>query len=204
MQESKLPYVSVKDFLDREGSDKGTWYGGLYDVLLQPYRQSIRCVIEIGIGTLIPDAPSSMVGWAADWYRPGGSLRAWRDFLPYAEIHGVDVAPDTQFTDDRIHTYLCDSSDSEQVTAVLRFIANRTPELIIDDGLHTLDAQLRTLRNFLPILRNAGLYVVEDVDPGNSSAILTEAENIHPGCHAFVSQAHEQWVAVVFRKPLRQ
>ena len=90
-------YISIKELLDSEGSDKGTWYCGLYDVLLQPHRFTTRSVLEIGIGTLIPNAISSMVGYAASHYRPGGSLRVWRAFFPQASIHGIDVAADTQF-----------------------------------------------------------------------------------------------------------
>ena len=54
--------TTIRELLDKEGTDKGKWFGGLYDGLLQPHRQDIRCVIEIGIGTLDPSAVSSMVG----------------------------------------------------------------------------------------------------------------------------------------------
>jgi hypothetical protein len=46
---------SIKQLLDRSGNDKGKWYGGMYAVLLQPSRHAIKSVIEIGIGTLIPE-----------------------------------------------------------------------------------------------------------------------------------------------------
>ena len=132
-------YVSIKYLLDASGSDKGKWYGGLYDVLLQPHRLTIRSVVEIGIGTMIPLAPSSMVGWAGENYHPGASLRVWRDFFPNAIIHGLDVAPDTQFSEDRIQTHLCNSTKPESVQQILPLIG--TPDLIIDDGLHTLEAK---------------------------------------------------------------
>lgn len=90
------PTISIKAMLDAQGTDKGRWYGGLYGVLLSPIRECVRCVVEIGIGTMIPGRPSSMVGVVgAGTYRPGASLRAWRDFFPNADVHGVDVAPDT-------------------------------------------------------------------------------------------------------------
>jgi hypothetical protein len=166
---------SIKELLDNEGTDKGSWFGGLYDVLLQPQRETVRCVVEIGIGTLIPDAAFSMVGWAAEHYRPGGSLRAWRDFLPAAEIHGLDVAPDTQLHGEpRIHTHLCDSTNPAQVAALLATIAECPPDLIIDDGAHDQSSQIKTLRNFFPALRGGGLYVVEDIWPDHVQGILDE------------------------------
>jgi hypothetical protein len=88
------PRFGIGALLDAEGSDKGLWYGGLYGVLLEPSREQIRCVVEIGIGTVIPEVASTMFGIGNDNYRPGGSLRAWRDFLPNAAVHGVDVAAD--------------------------------------------------------------------------------------------------------------
>src|SRR6516164_1770982 len=148
------PPVSIKALLEAQGTDKGYLYGGLYGVLLSPTRECIRCVVEIGIGTMIPGAPSSMVGFGAENYRPGASLRAWRDFFPNAEVHGVDVAPDTRIdSEPRITTHLCDSSNPNQVAAMLTAIALLIPDLIIDDGLHTASAQIATFRNFFPALR---------------------------------------------------
>ena len=192
---------SLTELLHREGSDKGKWYGGLYDVILRPYRESIRCVVEIGIGTMIPDAPSSMAGWGGEGYRPGASLRAFRDFLPNAQIHGVDVAPDTQLTGEpRIRTHLCDSRDTDRVRAL--FADGVAPaDLIVDDGLHEAAAQVATLANFLPFLRAGGLYVVEDVVPGDVPAILAALPRVHAGCRFFVDGRTEPWVAIVIQKP---
>ena len=208
-QETDTACPSIRELLDREGSDKGKLYGGLYDVLLQPHRQTIRCVVEIGIGTLLPEAVSSMVGYAAEHYRPGGSLRAWRNFLPKAEIYGLDVAPDTQFSDEpRIHTYLCDSTDAgptrQMLTRLLSQITHQ-PDLIVDDGLHDVTSQIMTLKNFLPALRDGGLYVVEDVWGDDLLKLIDALNIVHPSCHSFVGQSSvTNVVAVVIRKPLRK
>jgi hypothetical protein len=192
---------SIKQLLDHSGSDKGKWYGGLYEVLLQPTRHAFKCLVEIGIGTLIPNAPSSMVGCASADYRPGGSLRAWRDFLPNAQIHGVDIAPDTQLAHEpRITTHVCDSTYSQQTRSLLEQI-QPAPDVIIDDGLHTKEAQIATLRNFFPALRAGGLYVVEDVCPDSVPEILEDLARLHPGCPFFVDLSTGAWVAIVIRKP---
>jgi hypothetical protein len=193
---------SIKQLLEHSGSDKGKWYGGLYEVLLQPIRHAVKSLVEIGIGTLIPDAPSSMVGYASADYRPGGSLRAWRDFLPNAQIHGLDIAPDTQFTDEpRIATHVCDSTNSQQTESLLKQM-QATPDVIIDDGLHSTKAQIATLRNFFPALRAGGLYVVEDVRPDRIAVILEDLARLHPGCPSFLVRSfgtHDD--AIVIRKP---
>jgi len=191
--------------LDAEGSDKGLWYGGLYGVLLEPSREQIRCVVEIGIGTVIPEAAGSMFGIGNDNYRPGGSLRAWRDFLPNAAVHGVDVAADTQFTGEgRITTHLCNSTDTEQSAAMLRSIAPLVPDLVIDDGLHVEAGQIATLRNFFPALRPGGLYVVEDVLETAIPGILEALQTIDPECDFFVDRSWGECVAIIARKPTGQ
>ena len=156
--------MKINDLFHHYGTDK-IRYATLYHSLLEPRRESTRAVLEVGIGTLIPRVPSSMVPWCAGWYRQGGSLRAWRDYFPNAGVHGLDVQPDTQFSENRIHTHLCDSTDPQQISQFLANAGVDAFDLIIDDGSHRADDQLATLGNLLPHVRPGGLYVIEDVKP---------------------------------------
>ena len=110
-----------------------------------------------------------MVGYSLPGYAPGGSLRAWRDYFPTGQIVGVDVQPDTQFTEDRITTHLADSSKKEELDAVLK---DETFDIIIDDGLHWDETQMQTLRNLWDRVRPGGYYIIEDITPW--SRISTE------------------------------
>jgi hypothetical protein len=153
--------TSLAELFDLYGTDKTrSGYHTTYEHLLAGRRDTITAVLEIGIGTLDPAVRSSMVGYAAPHYQPGGSLRAWRDYLPNAEIWGVDTQPDTQFTEPRIHTALADSTDPGQLDTALQ---NRTFDLIIDDGDHDPRSQLLTLNNLWPRVRRGGAYIIEDV-----------------------------------------
>lgn len=153
--------MRLDELFAAEGTDKGPLYAGAYEALLGARRKQIRRVLEIGIGTLNPSAASSMFGFGASHYRPGASLRAWRDYFPNAQIIGLDVQPDTQFADERIQTFICDSRDP---AAAERFLSSQEPfDVIIDDGSHKAEDQLATLRNFFPALRSPGLYMIEDV-----------------------------------------
>jgi hypothetical protein len=82
------------------GTDK-VEYASACEDFLRSRRQDVKKVLEVGIGTLIADAHSSMLGWGAPHYH-GGSLRSWRDYFPQAQIFGIDVQPDTQFSEQRI------------------------------------------------------------------------------------------------------
>jgi hypothetical protein len=102
--------------------------------------------------------------WISSW----GSLRAWREYFENAIIVGLDIQPDTQFTDEeRIITRLCDSTNESQVREVMR--EENFPkefDVIIDDASHNVTNQVATLRNFFPYVREDGIYVLEDVNNG--------------------------------------
>ncbi len=96
------------DLFNKYGSDKDrNGYAQVYHTLFHKLCDQPINFLEIGIGTMIPGVASSMQGYALEGYKPGGSLRAWRDYFVNGRIVGVDIQPDTQFTDEqRIETYL--------------------------------------------------------------------------------------------------
>ena len=195
-------HQGLRRLFDAEGSDKG-WHANAYDIVLAPHRHSVRSLLEIGIGTMLEGAPSSMVGYAADHYRPGGSLRAWRDYFPNAEVLGADIQPDTQFAEDRIRTVLCNSADAAEVERC--FGSGARFDIVIDDGSHEADDQLATLANFYPMVRPGGFYFVEDVLP--TGALFWNPALIEPhiaGAPHFsvnVNNGTDQWQLIVIRKP---
>lgn len=143
------------------GSDKDrNGYTPMYHSILKHLRDREIALLEVGIGTLIPGAPSSMVGYSLPGYAPGGSLRAWRDYFPNGSIVGADIQPDTQFSEDRITTVLADSSSKDQLDAAL---GDRMFDVIIDDGLHWDETQVKTLENLWHRVRPGGFYITEDI-----------------------------------------
>ena len=161
---------SLHRVVDQYKTDKTiNGYTDLYYCLFQPYRHEVKNILEIGIGTVICGAPSTMYGqdmYDLPGYRPGASLRTFRDWFPNATVYGIDIQPDTQFTEDRIVTMLGDSTDKSQVDRCMeeKGITPGFFDIIIDDGLHTQAANLATITNFFPYLKSNGLYVIEDVD----------------------------------------
>lgn|SRR5574341_22124 len=160
--------LDLDEILNRHVSDKQNshGYGPVYHALFKHLRDRPLAILEIGIGSLTPGA-SSMYGHDLPGYRPGASLRAWRDYFSRALVYGVDVQPDTMIIgEDRIATALCDSTNADAVAAYLSRSSGF--DIIVDDGLHTPDAQMKTLRNFYPSLLLNGFYVIEDVEPPGS------------------------------------
>lgn len=165
---------SLASLIEKYGSDKvKSKYSEYYEPLFNPLQDSVYKVLEIGIGTLKPEYPSSFVGNPSHYshYTPGGSLRAWRDYFLNAEIFGIDIADDCSIREDRITTFIFSSLDS--------YTANRTFEddtfdIIIDDGLHTALGQQQTLENFFKKLKLGGLYIIEDCGGGGDGTHIYE------------------------------
>lgn len=153
------------DLFNKYGSDKDrNGYTPYYDSLFKNIRTNTLSVLEIGIGTMIPGAHSSMVGYSLPGYAPGGSLRAWRDYFQNSQIMGCDVQPDTQFEEDRIKTGLANSTNKPELDALL---GDAKFDIIIDDGSHYDEHQLQTLHNLWERVKPGGYYIIEDLQPWN-------------------------------------
>ncbi len=144
------------------GSDKASAhaYHLLYGKALKE-PASVAQLLEIGIGTTNPRIVSNMTEKGV----PGASLRAWRNWLPTATIHGADIDQAILFEDFRIHTYFVDQLDRNALQTLLGQLPP-VLDVIIDDGLHSASANLRSIEAFLKRCRPTGWMFVEDIyDP---------------------------------------
>jgi len=187
LTESKEP-TDVTDLgalFRKYGSDKClNGYTPLYQTLFRGRQHENVELLEVGIGTMIPGVHSSMVGYAQENYKPGGSLRAWRDYFSNGTITGIDVQKDTQFSEDRITTHLCSSTDRQEVQ---KLFGGRQFDIIIDDGSHLAQDQMSTLCYLLPHLKKDGIYVIEDIHPGSYVNMYPDMlQKLHPDTLQFL------------------
>jgi hypothetical protein len=160
--------LDLADLFNKYGSDKDrNGYSHLYSILFDNIRNEKLNVLEIGIGTMLQGACSSMKNYMPDTYKPGASHRAWRDYFVNSNIYGVDIQVDTQFSEDRINTFLIDSTNQTEVNNLMSNL-NIKFDIIVDDGWHWDEAQKKTLVNFFPYLKENGLYIIEDIYPGSN------------------------------------
>ena len=160
------------------GSDKDrNGYSSLYTTLFLSLKDAPVTLLEVGIGTMVPGAPSSMKGYMPDSYLPGASLRAWKGFFPNGSIHGMDVQPDCLFSEERITTHHCDSTDPARITAWTQEHPDLAFDIVVDDGSHWDHHQLLTLKHLFPLVKPGGLYVIEDVCLG--SLVSQEPHRVH-------------------------
>jgi hypothetical protein len=151
--------TTLCDLAYKYGSDKCPQikhhYTGFYYELFKDRRDSVRKVVEIGVGCRenMNDYPG---------YRTGASLYMWRDFFPNAMIYGADILPELVFKDGRIETFQCDQSVRSDL---LNLIKKTGPDidLFIDDGSHKPDDQVFACLTVMPMLDEGTTYVIEDV-----------------------------------------
>jgi SAM-dependent methyltransferase len=147
------------------GSDKGGLkpyhnYTTVYSVLFKKYRTRPARIFEMGLGSNDPDIPFTMRNG-----RPGASLRGWRDLFPRAYVYGADIDHDSLFQEERIKTFYCDQLDPAVIRQLWSQPDLRDPlDIIIDDGLHTLEGNTCLLEASLDRLSPGGVYVVEDIE----------------------------------------
>ena len=129
------------------------------------------------------------------------SRRAFRDFLPRANIYGADFDSRILFTDERIQTFFVDQTDQ----AALAELAKEIPEeldLIIDDGLHAPDANLATLIFALRKVRPGGWIVIEDILPAALAVWRIVPRLLPAGFQPYLLQAKSSFVFAVRRQDL--
>jgi hypothetical protein len=93
-------------------------------------------------------------------------------------VYGGDIQEDTQFTDNRIKTFLFNSQSGVECNQSLKELVF---DIVIDDGDHDAISQIKTIFNLIGRVKSGGFYVIEDITPGNSEIVL---QFINPLIHA--------------------
>jgi hypothetical protein len=182
---SQLPSIKIihefpvsnglADLFNKHGSDKssGHTYGGIYDLMFSGMKDDKLNIFECGLGTNNVNVPSNM---GADGV-PGASLRAWRDFFPNAQVYGGDVDRGCLFQEDRIKTGFIDQLDARAINEFFEENAKGILfDIMVDDGLHTFEANKRLFENAVKYLADKGTYVIEDI--GNLPLFIDWANSL--------------------------
>lgn len=153
----------INYFFEKHLSDKSeNGYGNVYNDYFTPRRNDQITLLEIGVGTL-NNTHSNMLFWKDkyDSYLPGASLRAFRDYFENGWIFGVDIQPDCMINEERIRSFLFNSTDKEECEKQLSLL---TFDFIVDDGDHNYHSQIKTFENLFSKLSPGGVYILEDLE----------------------------------------
>lgn len=150
-----------------EYTDKDTCHSYVesYASLLNPYKDRDCNILEIGTSA-------------------GGSAIIWHDWLLGSKLYLIDVRDSIQphilsaLQPDRSHIYsLCDGY-TYNTLARLRTDCPEGFDIIIDDGSHNLNDLIFVLKNYIDLLKNDGLLILEDVQSPDWLPILNQ--NVPP------------------------
>ena len=118
--------------------------------------RNVRKLLEIGIG--FEDLMRPFVSE----YVHGASLLMWRDYLPNAQIYGIDIREDAMLTADRIHTRVVDQHIMTEMEDMWDAWGTDF-DVVINDASHITEDQLRTAKAIVPKLQPGSAYIIEDV-----------------------------------------
>jgi hypothetical protein len=145
------------------GSDKGSFrhnYTMVYESLFKKLMDQPLRIFELGLGTNNEGVKSTMGTCGS----PGASLRGWRKLFSYALVYGADIDRSVLFEEERIKTFYCDQLDPVAIKQLWALKELRDGvDIIIEDGLHTFEANAAFLQGSLAYVNPGGYYVVEDI-----------------------------------------
>ena len=156
------------EIMGRNQSDKGdiniteSWhnYTTFYYSIFKELREKKLRIFELGLGTNNTNIPSNM----GPNGRPGASLYAWQEFFPNSEIFGADIDSGILFNTNKITTFYCDQTNPH----IIKYMWNEPKlqdnfDIIIEDGLHTFDANVCFFENSIHKLNSNGYFIIEDI-----------------------------------------
>lgn len=138
------------ELMSKHGSDKSSCvhnYTIVYNELFKNLKNTTRNFFELGIGTI----------------NSGASLRAWKDYFEKANIYGADILDEALFTEHRIQTFQCDQLDKKSISKLWDNFKDTEFDVILEDGLHTYEANIHFFENSFFKVKKGGYYIIEDI-----------------------------------------
>lgn len=140
-----LSYLARLYRTDKWGSH---WYTRHYQRYFEELKKKRLNILEVGVGGY------QNVNCGAE------SLRMWKAYFRKSRIVGIDLYDKIGLSESRIDIRQCDQTDRDALIALDKEYGGF--DIIIDDGSHLNEHVIATFQILFPLLRNNGIYVVED------------------------------------------
>jgi hypothetical protein len=181
---------------NKYGSDKSTKNNlhTVYGPIIESFKDKATVtILEIGLGTNNVDVPSNM----GTLGRPGASLYAFSEYLgDRGTIFGADVDKEVLFNTGNIRTFYVNQLDMNSIIELGK--VSQGFDLIIDDGLHTFEANIKSLIALLPKLNKQGVLVIEDISLLPEHLVLWSALSEKLSSKGFKSSLIKSSTSTVF------
>ena len=136
-----IKYQNLTDKLKYKGdyNDAHT-YSVIYDRLFYQYKEKEVDFLEIGLNF-------------------GGNIQICSEYFPKINHYGIDIN-DSVVIDKNKFTFYHGSFDDDDV---VKKVCERKYDIILEDGSHILEHQIKSIQLYLPQLKENGIMIVEDV-----------------------------------------
>jgi hypothetical protein len=162
-------------------TDKNTVhsYLNLYEELLSNKRNTATHILEVGI------------------HNDAGSIELWDRYFTNAQVYGVDIKSYNEIIND----YVKNSSKITLLTSVNAYnndfvnssLKDIKFDFILDDGSHNLVDMIKFIELYLPLVKDDGILIIEDVSDINWIQIL---------CNA-VPENHKKYIIYYDFRPIK-
>lgn len=190
----------VGALFDKNGSDKTSHgYERIYSKLFETYQDAKHIqLLEIGIGTNSHGLISSMGRNG----KPGASLKTFADFDSRINVTGADIDRNILFSSNRVNCFFIDQTNLNSYYSLVSQVGIDKFDFIIDDGLHSTEANLNSLIFAQSHLSPGGYLIIEDI-PDDSLPAWSVVFGImrSKGCEISVTRATKCNV-VIFRNSI--
>jgi hypothetical protein len=118
-------------------------YIEVYEKYFSKYRNTYVVILEIGVAH-------------------GGSLQVWKKYFgDKAKIYAVDINPECKtLEEENVKIFIGSQEDKTFLSGLLKQMPR--PDIIIDDGGHTMKQQITTFEILYPFVKEDGIYLCED------------------------------------------
>lgn len=164
------------------GSDKGHFeynkrihdYTITYDSIFNQFKNKEIRLFELGLGTNNTNILSNMGSNG----KPCASLYGWRHYFPNSLVFGADIDKDILVQFPKIKTFYCDQTNPECIQNMwLNPLLKDNFDIIIEDGLHTYNANICFFENSIHKLNIGGYYIIEDINDSNIKLFEDKIKN---------------------------
>ncbi len=143
--------MEITEILKKYDTDKELYhhYGVVYDELFKQFNRKAELnILEVGT-------------------QKGGSLLAWKEYFPNANVFGVDIEDvvPNEYRKDTVTRTICDIKNYENTNDF---------DIVIDDGSHYLGDIVYVISKYIVKLKEKGMIIIEDVrDPNLLYKVIT-------------------------------
>lgn len=164
------------DIMNKNKSDKASRIGNLlghnytkfYSEIFEKIRFNEINIFELGLGTNNINIESNM----GENGLPGASIFGWSEYFNHGHIFGADVDTNCLFNIEKyiskknsIKIFYCDQTNPWIINQMWdnKYLDCKF-DIIIEDGLHTFNANVTFFENSYHKLKYNGIYIIEDIN----------------------------------------